>query len=195
MDQGRHGAAEGHAHEGHPRHPRELQAGRPRAGAAGLSAPGGPIGRAARGPTGVRADAGMWALFLLLFVLLSLTVPNFCTRVNLVALALSVSTVGIVACTMLFFMASGDFDLSVEAIVTFSGILAAVVMNRTGSIGPGIACGVLAGGLVGLVNGVIIAKIGINALIATLASLQIVRGLSFIVSDGSAVSITLTPFF
>jgi L-arabinose transport system permease protein len=137
----------------------------------------------------------MWALFLLLFVLLSLTVPNFCTRVNLVALALSISSVGIVACTMLFCMASGDFDLSVEAILTFSGILAAVVMNRSGSIGLGVLSGVLAGGLVGLVNGVIIAKIGINALITTLASLQIVRGLSFIVSDGSAVSITLTPFF
>src|SRR5262249_1299089 len=124
MDQGRHGAAEGHAHQGHHRHPRELQAGRQRAGDAGVSVSGEPTGRPARAPVGIRADVGMWALFLLLFVLLSLTVPNFCTRVNLVALALSVSTVGIVACTMLFCMASGDFDLSVEAIVTFSGILA-----------------------------------------------------------------------
>ena len=96
---------------------------------------------------------------------------------------------------MLFCMASGDFDLSVEAVVTFAGILAAVVMNRTGNIFVGVLCGILAGGLVGLINGVIIAYVGINPLITTLASLQMVRGLSFIIAQGSAVSITLPAFF
>jgi L-arabinose transport system permease protein len=137
----------------------------------------------------------MGALFLLLCLVLALTVPQFGTRVNLIALTLSVATVGMVATTMLFCMASGDFDLSVEAVVTFGGVLAAVVMNHTGNVVAGVACGVLAGGLVGLINGFVIAYLGINPLITTLASLQMVRGLSFIVSQGSAVSITLTAFF
>ena len=137
---------------------------------------------------------GMAIVFVLLFIVLSLTVRNFPHRENLVGLALSVSMVGMVACTMLFCMASGDFDLSVESVVAFTGVLAAVVMNRTGSMAFGILAGAAAGGLVGLVNGVVIAHLGINALITTLATMQITRGLALIVSGGSAVGISLDAF-
>jgi len=137
----------------------------------------------------------MIIVFIALFIYLSITVKYFFTWNNMVGLALSVPMVGMVACTMLFCLASGDFDLSIEAVVAFSGVLAAVVINRTGSVPIGIAAGVLAGGLVGVVNGVVIAKLRINALIATLASLQIVRGLGFIVSDGKAVGVSKPEFF
>lgn len=140
-------------------------------------------------------SAGMIIVFVALFIYLSLTVKYFFTWDNMVGLALSVSMVGMVACTMLFCLASGDFDLSIEAVVAFSGVFAAVMINRTGSVPLGIFAGVLAGGLVGVVNGVVIAKLRINALITTLATLQIVRGLGFIVSDGKAVGVTKPEFF
>jgi L-arabinose transport system permease protein len=113
----------------------------------------------------------------------------------MIGLGLSVSMVGMVACTMLFCLASGDFDLSVESVVACAGVLAALVVNATGSISLGIGCGILAGGLVGLVNGLVIAKLHINALITTLATMQIARGLGFIVSDGRAVGIAHSGFF
>jgi L-arabinose transport system permease protein len=106
-----------------------------------------------------------------------------------------VATVGIIACTMLFCLAAGDFDLSVGSVVALSGVLAAVVINHTGSVAAGIAAGILAGGVVGLVNGTVIAALGINALITTLATMQIVRGCSFIVSDGKAVGVGVSAFF
>lgn len=137
----------------------------------------------------------MLIVFVFLFATLSLTVENFLTWQNMIGLALSVSTVGIVACTMLFCLASGDFDLSIESVVAFAGVLAAVVINATGNVVLGIAAGVLAGGVVGLVNGIVIAKIQINALITTLATMQIVRGLGFIVSGGIAVGISNERFF
>ncbi|HEY3284618.1 MAG TPA: L-arabinose ABC transporter permease AraH [Armatimonadota bacterium] len=140
-------------------------------------------------------SAGMAVVFVVLFAALSLSVKDFLTPVNMIGLALSVSTVGIVACTMLFCLASGDFDLSVEAVIAFSGVLAAVVINRTGSVPLGVLAGILASGGVGLVNGVVIAKLRINALITTLATLQMVRGLGFIVSDGRAVGVTQPAFF
>lgn len=140
-------------------------------------------------------QSGMLLVFVLLFVVLSLSVPNFLTQRNMLGLALSVSTVGMLACTMLFCLASGDFDLSVEAVVAFSGVLAAVVCNATHSVTIGLAAGILAGGAVGLVNGTLIAKAGINALIVTLGMLQIVRGLGFLVSGGSAVSIADERFY
>lgn len=143
----------------------------------------------------LKDNGGVLAAFLVLFVLVSALVPNFLTRVNFIGLALSVSLVGMLSSTMLFCLAAGDFDLSVESVVAFSGVLAAVVVNATGSVALGIAAGILAGGVVGLANGAVISLVGINALITTLATMQIVRGLGFIVSDGKAVGVAREGFF
>ncbi len=140
-------------------------------------------------------NTGMIAVFFVLFALVSLFVPNFFSWVNLNGLALSVATVGIIACTMLFCLASGDFDLSVGSTVAFAGVLCAVVINATGSVAAGILSALGAGALVGLVNGIVIARIGINALITTLATMQVVRGFSYIVSDGKAIGIREQSFF
>ncbi len=140
-------------------------------------------------------NSGMLLIYIILFVILSLFVPYFFTWRNMIGLALSVSMLGMVSCTMLFCLASGDFDLSVEAIVAFSGVVTAVVINTTGAVGFGILMGVIAGGVVGAMNGIIIAKLHINALITTLASMQIVRGCAYIVSGGQAQSIANLDFF
>jgi L-arabinose transport system permease protein len=140
-------------------------------------------------------NSGMLLIFIILFILLSAFVPYFLTLRNMIGLGLSVSMVGMVSCTMLFCLASGDFDLSVENIVAFSGVTAAVVINMTNNVLLGIALGVLGGGLIGFLNGIIIAKAGINALITTLAMSQIVRGFAFIVSGGQAKSIGNAGFF
>ncbi|TCL61999.1 L-arabinose ABC transporter membrane protein [Hydrogenispora ethanolica] len=139
--------------------------------------------------------ASILIIYLIMFVILSLTVPYFFSWENMVGLSLAISTVGIVACTMLFCLASGDFDLSVENIVATSGVIAAVVIRNTGSVWLGILGGILSGGIVGLVNGVIIAKLKINALITTLAMSQVVRGLGFIISGGVAVGILKPQFY
>jgi len=140
-------------------------------------------------------NSGMLLVFIVLFALLSVFVPFFLTWRNMIGLGLSVSMVGMVACTMLFCLASGDFDLSVENIVAFSGVTAVVLINNTDNVDLGITVGVLAGGAVGLINGLIIAKGGINALITTLAMSQIIRGLAFIVSGGQARSVGNAGFF
>ncbi|MFC1542101.1 L-arabinose ABC transporter permease AraH [Candidatus Latescibacterota bacterium] len=140
-------------------------------------------------------NASILIIFVLLFTVLSVFVPFFFTWVNMIGLALSVATVGMISCTMLFCLASGDFDLSVESIVAFTGVLTAVVINATGSITIGILAGFFAAGFAGLINGFIIAKLKINALITTLATMQIMRGLGFIVSGGTAVGIKAPGFF
>ena len=139
--------------------------------------------------------AGMLLVLALLFAGCSLFVENFFSLANLKGLALAVSMTGMVACTMLFCLAAGDFDLSIGSVVACAGVIAAVVMNRTGSIAVGVACALAFGALVGLTNGFVVARLQINALIATLATMQIVRGLGFIVSGGSAVGISRDAFF
>ena len=103
-------------------------------------------------------EQGLLVLFVLAFALVSLSVPNFLTERNILGLLQSVVTIGIVACTMMFCLASRDFDLSVGSIVAFAGMVAVMVSNATGSIPLGLLAALAAGGLVGLVNGIVIAR-------------------------------------
>jgi L-arabinose transport system permease protein len=148
-------------------------------------------------PAWVRAweSAGMLLVLAVLFLGCSLLVDNFLSVANLRGLALAVATIGMVACSMMFCLAAGDFDLSVGSIVAFAGVLGATVMNATGSVSAGVTAALASGAVIGLVNGVFVARLGINALITTLASMQIVRGLGFIASDGRAVGIRTDGFF
>jgi L-arabinose transport system permease protein len=146
-------------------------------------------------PRALWDNASILIIYIVMFIILSFTVPYFFSWENMVGISLAVSTVGVVACTMLFCLASGDFDLSIEAVVATAGVLAAVVIKHTGDIWMGIGSGILVGGLVGFVNGLIIAKLKINALITTLATMQIVRGFGFIVSGGIAVGVIKPEFY
>ncbi len=137
----------------------------------------------------------MWIVFCVLFAGVSIFVPEFFTPLNMRALAVSVATVGMVSCTMLFCLASGHFDLSVETILSLSGVLAAVVIASTGNAVLGILAGIAAGGIVGAANGIVIAKFRINALITTLATMQIVKGLGYLICKGQAVSVGNESFF
>jgi len=140
-------------------------------------------------------DYSLIGIFIVLFAVLSMTVQYFFSWDNVVGLALSVSQIGMVACTMMFCLASRDFDLSVGSTVAFAGVFCAIVSNATGSVVIGIGASLIAGALVGFVNGAVIAKLKINALITTLATMEIVRGLAFIASHGQAVGVTSEAFF
>jgi L-arabinose transport system permease protein len=140
-------------------------------------------------------DYSLIGIFVVLFAVLSATVQYFFSWDNVVGLALSVSQIGMVACTMMFCLASRDFDLSVGSIVAFAGVFCAIVSNATGSVAIGIGASLVAGAFIGFVNGAVIAKLKINALITTLATMEIVRGLAFISSQGQAVGVTSEAFF
>ena len=140
-------------------------------------------------------EQGLVVIFVLAFVLVSLFVPNFLTERNMLGLLQSVVTVGIVACTMMFCLAARDFDLSVGSTVAFAGMAAVMVSNGTGSILIGLLAAIACGAVVGFVNGFVIAKFHINALITTLATMQIVRGMALISSDGRAVGINDPNFY
>jgi L-arabinose transport system permease protein len=134
-------------------------------------------------------SSGMFIVFILLFAAVSLFVPDFLTTRNLQSLALQVTTIGVVACSMMLCLAAGDFDLSIGSIVALSGVVLAVLL-KTGTALPVAVLAALGSGIaVGAVNGFFIAKVGVNALITTLASMQIVRGAALIIAGGTAVGI------
>ncbi len=133
-------------------------------------------------------------IFAVMFVTTSFTVDHFFSIDNMLGLALSISQIGMVACTMMFCLASRDFDLSIGSTVAFAGVLCAMVLNATNSTVLAILAAVAAGCVIGFVNGAVIAYLRINALITTLATMEIVRGLGFIVSHGQAVGVSSDTF-
>jgi hypothetical protein len=107
---------------------------------------------------------------------------------NAAVVLLDTAQTGILACGMMLLTISGVFDLSIGGILAFSGILAGMAAKDFG-MPPLIAflIGCAWGGFLGAINGVLVTRLRINALIATLATLSIYRGLLQLVS-GSGVS-------
>ena len=116
-------------------------------------------------------------------------VSGFGTPENAMNLLLQVSTVGIVATTMLYCIASGNIDLSVGTLIPCGGVLCALVLRQTGNVALAIAAALAFGALVGLLNGIIVAKFRINALITTLSTMMMVKGTAFVFADGKSIGI------
>lgn len=129
-----------------------------------------------------------------IFACSAIFIDNFLSPLNMRGLGLAISTTGIAACTMLFCLASGHFDLSVGSVIACAGVIAAIVMRETDSVVFGVGAALGMGLVVGLINGIVIAKLRINALITTLATMQIVRGLAYIFSNGKAVGVMQEDF-
>lgn len=138
------------------------------------------------------ADSRELTLFVLLVslaVVMSIAYPNnFPTASNMRAVLLNLAPVGILVCGMMLLMIGGTFDLSVGSVLAFSGVWAGVVCGWWGwPAEAGILVGILVGALCGLANGLIVTRIGINALIATLATMAIFRSLTY-VTAGTGVT-------
>jgi L-arabinose transport system permease protein len=133
--------------------------------------------------------AGMLLILGLLIVVCGLSVRNFGSPENIMNLLLQVSTVGIVATTMLFCLASGNFDLSVGTLIPAGGVLCALVLRHGGGLMLATATALAFGAFVGLINGVVVARLKINALITTLSTMMMVRGAAFVFADGKSIGI------
>ena len=138
------------------------------------------------------ADSRELTLLILVAALalaMSVAYPNnFPTGSNLRAVLLNLAPVGILVCGMMLLMIAGSFDLSCGSTLALAGVWAGVVAGWWGwPAEVAILVGIVVGALAGLVNGLIVTRIGINALIATLGTLTIYRSLTY-VTAGTGVT-------
>lgn len=120
----------------------------------------------------------------LLCIVMTLFFPSqFATVENFSQVMLNLSIDTIVAVGMMILMIAGMFDLSVGSIVAFSGGLAGYLMYyHDVNFLLAILAGITGSLLIGLANGMLIAKAGINPMIQTLAMMGVVRGLALMLS-------------
>ncbi len=150
-----------------------------------------PVARRMVGTAGKLArirEAMLLAIILAGGVALTIASPYFLTFDTMLTILLAVSTESIVAIGMTILLVSGGFDLSVGATAAFSGAFTAMFIKSGMPVPAAIAAGLTIGAAIGVANGVIIAKVGINAFITTLAMMSIVRGTLLIVTKGQNIS-------
>lgn len=123
-----------------------------------------------------------------IFVLMCFLSPIFLTRENLLAVLLGFSVEGIIAVAMTMLLVSGGFDLSVGSVVGLAGAVACILIKSGVPVPLGMLGGIAIGGLVGLFNGTVVTKLGINPFITTLSGLNMFRGLSIILMGGKNIS-------
>jgi len=125
-------------------------------------------------------------IFLAVFAGLSASSETFRSVPNLVNIVEQQSIIGIVACGMLLMMLVGGFDLSVGAVGAATSVLAAWAMSTSG-IGLGVVASLALGAVIGLSNGFLIAKVGINPFVATLGMQSLVTGLLYVLTNATPV--------
>ncbi|MHC4623418.1 MAG: ABC transporter permease [Planctomycetota bacterium] len=133
-------------------------------------------------------------IIVLAVVAMTYAVPQFLGRQNISAILLSLSDQSIIAIGMTILLISGGFDLSVGSTVALSGAVTAIWLGQGIPVPVAILLGLGVGVLIGLINGLIIAEIGINPFITTLGMMSLARGMLMVVTDGQNIS-GLPPSF
>jgi ribose/xylose/arabinose/galactoside ABC-type transport system permease subunit len=107
--------------------------------------------------------------------------PRFASVDNFLNILEASSFLGLVAVGMTFVIIGGGIDLSVGSLLALSAVLAAFA-SQYGSL-PAVVVPLAVCGLIGLTNGLLVARARMAAFIVTLATLLFARGLAFAVSD------------
>lgn len=131
----------------------------------------------------------------LLCIAISIGAPQFYSVENIIAILRQCSLVLIIAAGMTMLLIAAEVDLSVGASLAFSGVVAMDVTNKTGSVFLGATAGILFGGLVGLFNGIVVTRLRVNSLIATIATMMILQGGVFLYSREAVQNMHLQKAF
>jgi len=131
----------------------------------------------------------LFAFLLVEIVTLSILSPVFLTRVNIFNIGLALASVGIMAAGMSALLFSGGLDLAVGSTAALAGIAAAMLASANIAWWLALASGLIVGVACGVVNGLIVNYGRINAIIATLGTLSVYRGIAFILSQGQTFSL------
>ena len=109
-------------------------------------------------------------LLVILCVAISVAAPQFYSVDNTIAILRQCALVLIVAVGMTMLLIAGEVDLSVGASLAFTGCVAMDVTNRTHSVTLGALAALAFAAAVGLFNGLVVTRLRINSLIATIAT-------------------------
>jgi simple sugar transport system permease protein len=96
----------------------------------------------------------------------------------------------LMALPLTFIIITGEIDLSFPSTMAFGMMAFDIVFITTGSVLLGFAACIFAGALAGYLNGIIVVKIGIPSLVATIGTQFLLRGIVMVVTNGAGLGMT-----
>jgi len=133
--------------------------------------------------------------FLLIFAVFAVLLRDegFLTVSNLLNIVQETTPVTIMAIGMVFVLSAGEIDLSIGSVVAIAALLAAVVM-RAHHWALGVAAGLGAGAMVGLINGALVAYARLPSFLVTLATMGLLAGVARWMTNLQSVPVIDTTF-
>jgi len=133
--------------------------------------------------------------FLLIFAVFAVLLRDegFLTVSNLLNIVQETAPVTVMAIGMVFVLSAGEIDLSIGSVVAIAALLAAVVM-RAHNWTLGVAAGLGAGAMVGLLNGALVAYARLPSFLVTLATMGLLAGVARWMTNLQSVSVIDTTF-
>ena len=138
--------------------------------------PGTPLSQPFRLFSTVGEFSWVWIATVALFALSAIVAPGTVTSGSLLAMLPFAGILAIVATGQTVVIQQRGLDLSSAGILGLAGIVFALVGIETGSLPIAVAAALVSGGLVGAINGLLVARIGITPLVATLSVNALVIG-------------------
>ncbi|MFW6313042.1 MAG: ABC transporter permease [Spirochaetota bacterium] len=135
-------------------------------------------------------ELGLFVFIVLIAAAVQLRNPAFLTLSNINSLLTNTAILAILAVGMMLVLITRGIDLSVGATIAFTGMVTALTIARVPEIHPLIALleGTVLGVAIGMVIGLLVARFDVLPIIATLGMMNVVRGLTYVVSGGRWVS-------
>jgi ribose transport system permease protein len=127
---------------------------------------------------------GILLAFVVLCIGLTIASPVFLSIDNLLIVCRQAVFVMIIGFAMTFVITMAGIDLSVGAILCIAGVVLAKMLLAGVSVWIALLATLAFGMVIGIVNGILIAKIGIADFIATLGMMSILRGIIMLVTHG-----------
>lgn len=127
----------------------------------------------------------------LMIVIFAIAVPNgaFFTPDNLLSIVNQSALTAIIACGLTMVLVVGEFDLSIGYAASLAGVMVTgLIANQGLPLILAVVVTVILGGGIGAVNGVLVTKARVNAVVATLGIGTILTGLAFGYTAGSPIT-------
>ncbi len=132
-----------------------------------------------------RPQIASLVILLLVLVGFGLASPTFYSPRNVGNMLAFMPELGLIALGMCLLLTAGEFDLSVGAVFGFVPCVVFILaQGGTMGIGAAILVGTALALAIGLVNGLLVVKIGISSFLVTLATMLMVRGAALYVTQG-----------
>ncbi len=139
--------------------------------------------------TALLSDYSLVLVLVLIVAIFALIHPNtYFTRINFQTITGTNAVLAVLALAALLPLVTGQFDMSIGFQLGLAQSLGATLIIRQG-VDPAIAAVIViaVGAAIGLINGLLISYVGLNAFVTTLATGILVQGLSQVVTGGEAV--------